>query len=47
MLMLAVLPGQDRGLDELGALFSASGWRRHKVSPTAFEFSILELRAMT
>jgi hypothetical protein len=46
MLMLIVLPGKERDLNELDALFSASGWVRRRMSPTIFEFNILELQAV-
>jgi hypothetical protein len=46
MHMLAMLPGQERDLPEFDALFAASGWRRTAVTPTGFQFKILELEAI-
>ncbi|MFE0631956.1 methyltransferase [Streptomyces sp. NPDC058864] len=46
MHMLAMLPGQERDLPEFDALFAASGWRRTAVTPTGFQFKIIELEAI-
>ncbi|WP_018557611.1 MULTISPECIES: methyltransferase [unclassified Streptomyces] len=43
MHMLAMLPGQERDLPEFDTLFAASGWRRTAVTPTGFQFKIIEL----
>lgn len=41
--MLAMLSGQERDLPEFDVLFAASGWRRTAVTPTGFQFKIIEL----
>ncbi|MDX2644074.1 methyltransferase [Streptomyces sp. PA03-1a] len=46
MHMLAMLSGQERDLPEFDALFAASGWRRTAVTPTGFQFKIIELEAV-
>jgi len=46
MNMLAVSSGRQRSLEELDALFAASGWRRSALSPTRTMDSLLELEAV-
>ena len=46
MNMLAVSTGRQRNLEELDALFAASGWRRAGLSPTHTVDSLLELEAV-
>jgi hypothetical protein len=46
MLMLVALPGKERDLKELDAIFTASCWLGRKVTPAIFAFSILELQAI-
>jgi hypothetical protein len=46
MHMLAMLSGQERDIHEFDALFAASGWRRTAMTPTGFQFKILELEAV-
>jgi hypothetical protein len=45
MNMLAVTGGRQRTVEELDAIFAASGWRRVGLSPTHTINSLLELEA--
>jgi hypothetical protein len=46
MNMLVVTDGRERGMDELDALFSATGWKRAAVSSTRSLYSLIELEAL-